>query len=112
MTRNAPASHRSSGKRLRPLHPGEILSEEFLKPLGLSMNRLALDLRVPVTRIGEIVHHRRAITPETALRLARYFDTTAEFWLHLQSKFDLDAAEDELMSKVQHEVQPRNATAA
>lgn len=72
-------------KLLPPIHPGEILRSEFMEPLRLSMNRLALDLRVPVTRVAEIVHERRAITPDTALRLARYFNTSAGFWLNLQS---------------------------
>jgi antitoxin HigA-1 len=98
-------------KKLRPVHPGEILLEDFLKPFGLSMNQLALDLHVPVTRIAELVHCRRAITPNTALRLARYFDTSAVFWLNLQSKFDLDIAEDALAAKVRREVRPRNVKA-
>src|SRR5204862_137986 len=82
-----------SQKRFSPIHPGEILRAEFMQPLGLSMNRLALDLRVPVTRIAEIVHERRAITPDTALRLARYFTTSAGFWLNLQTAYDLEVAE-------------------
>ncbi len=94
-------------KRLRPVHPGEILGEEFLKPLKLSMNQLALDLHVPVTRIAELIHRRRAVTPDTALRLGRYFDTTPAFWLNLQSKFDLDVAEDAILPKVRREVRPR-----
>ena len=73
-----------------PVHPGEILREDFMKPLGLSINRLALDLHVPATRIGEIVHERRRITADTALRLARYFKTNPEFWLNLQNSFDLE----------------------
>lgn len=84
-------------KRMRPVHAGEILSEDFLKPLQLSMNQLALDLRVPVTQIAELVQHRCALTRDTALRLARYFDTTPAFWLNLQSKFDLDVAENSIM---------------
>src|ERR1700687_106542 len=70
---------------MAPVHPGEILREAFMKPLGLSLNKLALELHVPATRIGEIVHERRRITAETALRLARYFKTNAEFWLNLQN---------------------------
>src|SRR6266446_3158919 len=70
---------------LPPVHPGEILREDFMKPLGLTVNKLALELHVPATRIGEIVHERRRITAETALRLARYFKTNAEFWLNLQN---------------------------
>ena len=73
-----------------PVHPGEILREDFMKPLGVTINRLALDLHVPATRIGEIVHERRRITADTALRLARYFKTNPEFWLNLQNFFDLE----------------------
>ena len=81
-------------KRLekKPMHPGEILREQFMTEFGLSINRVARDVRVPVTRIAEIVHERRAITPDTALRLARYFGTTPEFWMNLQTAYDLDAA--------------------
>jgi addiction module HigA family antidote len=93
-------------KKLAPIHPGEILREEFLVPLGLSMNKLSLDLRVPVTRIGEIVHERRGITPDTALRLARYFNTSARFWLNLQAAYDLEVAEDELADSIEREVRP------
>ena len=100
-----------SPKRLPPIHPGEILRAEFMEPLQLSMNRLALDLHVPVTRIAEIVHERRGITPDTALRLARYFHTSARFWLNLQSAFDLEVAEDELSRNIEREVQPSPAIA-
>src|SRR5260370_40983957 len=75
---------------MAPVHPGEILREDFMKPLGLSVNKLALELHVPATRIGEIVHERRRITAETALRLARDFKTNAEFWLNLQNFYDLE----------------------
>ena len=77
-------------KLMAPVHPGEILREDFMKPLGLSVNKLALELHVPATRIGEIVHERRRITAETAMRLARYFQTNAEFWLNLQNYYDLE----------------------
>jgi len=77
-------------KLMTPVHPGEILREDFMKPLSLSVNRLALELHVPATRIGEIVNERRRITAETALRLARYFQTNAEFWLNLQNFYDLE----------------------
>ena len=90
--------------RLMPVHPGEVLLEEFLKPLGLSQNRLALDIRVPARRINEIVHGRRRITPDTALRLAKYFDMSAQFWLGLQMDYDLDVAEDELAKQIDDEV--------
>ena len=101
-----------SPKRLPPIHPGEILRAEFMEPLQLSMNRLALDLHVPVTRIAEIVHERRGITPDTALRLARYFHTSARFWLNLQSAFDLEVAEEELSRNIEREVRPNPAIAA
>jgi addiction module HigA family antidote len=89
-----------------PIHPGETLREEYLKPLGLSMNKLALDLRVPITRISEIVHERRGITTDTALRLARYFNTSARFWLNLQAAYDLEVAEDESSGRIEQEVLP------
>ncbi len=95
-----------SHKLLPPIHPGEILRAEFMEPLKLSMNRLALDLCVPVTRIAEIVHERRGITPDTALRLARYFDTSATFWLNLQSAYDLEVAQDKLSRTIEREVRP------
>src|ERR1700726_3228119 len=94
-------------KKLKPIHPGEILREEFMKPLGLSMNRMALDLRVPVTRIADIVGERRGITADTALRLARYFKNTPVFWMNLQTRHDLEVAQDELAAKVERDVQPR-----
>src|SRR5437899_11873055 len=79
--------NRAKSEKLPPIHPGEILREDFMKPLGISMNKLALDLHVPVTRIAEIVHERRGITPDTALRLGRYFNTSARFWLNAQSAY-------------------------
>jgi addiction module HigA family antidote len=94
------------GKKLKPVHPGEILHEEFMKPLGLSMNKLALDLRVPVTRIADIVGERRGITADTALRLARYFKNAPVFWMNLQTRYDLEVAQDELATKVERDVQP------
>lgn len=93
--------------KLKPVHPGEVLREEFMVPLGLSMNRMALDLRVPVTRIAEIVHERRSITPDTALRLGRLLGTTAEFWLNLQTRYDLELTRDREQARVMREVQPR-----
>ena len=77
-----------SVKKMKPLHPGEILNEEFLIPLGLSQNKLALDIRVPARRINEIVHGKRRITADTALRLAKYFNMSAQFWLGLQMDYD------------------------
>lgn len=79
-------------KLMAPVHPGEILREDFMKPLDLSVNKLALELHVPATRIGEIVHERRRITAETAMRLARYFKTNAEFWPNLQNYYELECA--------------------
>ena len=93
-------------ERLPPIHPGEILREDFMKPLGLSMNRLAIDIRVPVTRITEIVHERRGITPDTALRLGRYFNTSARFWMNAQSGYDLEVAQDELQRTIERDVCP------
>jgi addiction module HigA family antidote len=98
-------------KRLPPIHPGEILREDFMRPLGISMNKLALELRVPVTRIAEIVHERRGITPDTALRLGRYFHTSARFWLNAQAAYDLEVAQDELWGTVEREVRPRPSLA-
>jgi len=96
----------AKSERLPPIHPGEILREDFMKPLGISMNRLALDLRVPVTRIAEIVHERRGITPDTALRLGRYFNTSARFWMNAQSSYDLEVAQDELKRTIERDVRP------
>ncbi len=93
-------------RKLKPVHPGEILREEFMKPLGLSMNKLALDLRVPVTRIAEIVHERRAISADSALRLGRYFNNPPVFWMYLQVRYDLEVAEDELAHRIVRDVQP------
>lgn len=89
-----------------PIHPGEILREEFLVPLGLSANALSLALRVPVTRISEIVRERRGITAETALRLAQYFGTSPDFWMNLQKSWELAVAERELKRRIRAEVQP------
>src|SRR3990172_2357880 len=94
--------------RLAPIHPGEILREELLGPLGLSASRLARDLRVPVTRITEILHGRRGITADTALRLARYFGTTARFWMNLQLAYDLEVAERDVTPLIEREVLPRD----
>ena len=92
-------------KKILPLHPGEILLEEFLKPMGLSQNRLALDIRVPARRINEIVHGKRRITADTALRFAKYFKMSPQFWLGLQIDFDLDVAEDKLADRLDKEIQ-------
>jgi addiction module HigA family antidote len=92
--------------KMRPIHPGEILREEFLGPLEMSANALAMDLHVPAPRINDIVRERRAVTPDTALRLARYFGTTAQFWLNLQSSFDLKQVEIDAGRKIAKEVHP------
>jgi antitoxin HigA-1 len=98
-------SESRSGK-MPPLHPGEMLREEFMRPLGISANALALALRVPVTRISEIVNERRSITADTALRLARYFGMSAEFWMRLQAQYELENAQDELAASIRREVNP------
>ncbi len=94
-------------KQLSPVHPGEVLQEEFLKPVGLSQNRLALDIGVHARRINEIVLGRRAVTANTALRLSRYFGTTPQFWLGLQADYDLDVEEDALGDRLDQEVRAR-----
>lgn len=107
MTINKPAS----GWKLQRIstHPGEILHEEFLVPLGISQNALAMKIRVPATRIGEIVHGKRAITPDTALRLARFFGNSPEFWLNLQQMHDLSKARLELTKTIERDVEAYNA---
>jgi antitoxin HigA-1 len=101
----------SRSKKLPPIHPGEILLEEFLKPFGMSMNKLATELHVPTNRITQIVEGRRSITGETALRLARYFGTSAEFWLGMQKDYDLQVARDQFQAEVERQVQPRDRAA-
>jgi len=93
-------------KKLKPAHPGEILREEFMAPLGLSINKVAIDLSVPVTRIADIVNKKRGITAETALRFARYFKNSPIFWMNLQTRYELEVAQDELAAKVERDVQP------
>jgi len=92
--------------KMRPIHPGEILREEFLAPFNMSANALAMNLHVPAPRINDIVRERRAVTADTALRMARYFNTTAQFWLNLQSSFDLRQLEIEKGKKIAEEVRP------
>lgn len=91
-------------KKLPPIHPGEILAEDFMAPRSLSANRLALDLHIPANRLTEIIRGRRAITADTALRLARYFDTSPELWLGLQFDYDLEKAIDEMSARIEREV--------
>jgi addiction module HigA family antidote len=95
-----------SKKTISPIHPGEILLEEFLKPMELSQNRLAMDIHVPARRINEIVHGKRRITADTALRLSRFFGNSPQFWLGLQMDYDLDVAEDSLKDRLDTEVHP------
>ncbi|MGH7815534.1 MAG: HigA family addiction module antitoxin [Candidatus Binataceae bacterium] len=98
-------------KNLPPVHPGEVLYEDFIVPTGISIHRLAMELRVPANRIGEIVKGARGVTPETALRLARYLGTSAEFWLGLQADYDLETARDSLKDRIAREIQPRKRAA-
>lgn len=95
--------------RMRPIHPGEVLLEEYLKPAGMSANALAIALRVPAPRINDIVLQRRAVSPDTALRLARYFGGDAQSWMNLQVMFDLQRAEDNAGRKIREEIIPRVA---
>ena len=95
-----------SREKQAPLHPGEILQQEFLEPMGLSQNKLAMALRVPARRINEIVLGKRGVTADTALRLARYFDMSPQFWLGLQMDYELDKVQDAVESKIEAEVLP------
>ena len=97
-------------RRIAPIHPGEVLLEEFLGPMEISQYRLAKDISVPPRRINEIVHGKRAITADTALRLARYFGTSEQFWMNLQSRYDLEIEKDRLGSRLVDEVQALGAT--
>ena len=93
-----------SKRRVRPVHPGEVLQEEFLKPMGLSQNRFAVDIGVPARRIHEIVLGKRGVTADTALRLVRYFGMSAQFWLGLQLDYEPDMASDKLSTRLEREV--------
>lgn len=97
-------------EKMEPIHPGQILEEEFMDPLKISQNQLADDLGVSPRRINEIVNGRRAITADTALRLARYFDTTEQFWMNLQSRHELECAQDESGTDIEQTVQKRKTT--
>ncbi len=99
----------ATGKRLPPVHPGEILREEFLEPFKLSVYELANEIHVPRSRVNDIVRGKRSITTDTALRLSRYFGTTAEFWINLQARHDLDVADRNLRKKIEKEIAPRAA---
>ena len=95
---------RNGRKKLPPVPPGEVLLEEFLKPLGLSQYQLAKDITVPPRRVNEIVHGKRAVTADTALRLSRYFGTSERFWLNLQSRYELELEKDRLGDRLEREV--------
>jgi len=103
---------RRQRREVPPIHPGEILAEEFLSPLGLNMHQLALALRVPANRISQIVDGERGISAETALRLGRYFRTSPEFWMNLQKRYELEEAKYRIEKQVEREVLPRDAKAA
>lgn len=98
-----------SGRRLPTVHPGEILRDEFLTPMGISVYQLAHAIKVPRSRANDIVRGRRAVTTDTAIRLGRYFGTTAEFWINLQARYDLDVADRTVRRRIEHEVTPRAA---
>ena len=93
-----------ASRKLNPIHPGEVLFEDFLQPLGLSQYRLAQDISVPPRRINEIVHGKRSVSADTALRLGRYFGTSEQFWLNLQSHYDLEIERDRLGDRLKKEV--------
>lgn len=98
--------------QMRAIHPGEILREEYLVPLNMSAHALAMELHAPASRINDVVRERRAVTPDTALRLARFFGTTAQFWLNLQSSYDLKQVENEIGNRINLEVRPMELVAA
>ena len=99
-------------KKLPPIHPGEILMEEFLEPMGISQYRLAKDISVPPRRINEIVHGKRGVTADTALRLGRFFGMSPQFWLNLQTRYDLEVTEDLLANRLDKEVNILKSSAA
>ena len=96
-------------EKIQPIHPGEILNEEFMIPMGISQYKLAKDIKVPSIRISEIVRGKRSITVDTAIRLSIYFGNSAQFWMGLQMDYDLAIAEDILMNKIEHDIVPRAA---
>jgi len=96
-------------KLMPPIHPGETLREDFIKPLGLTASRLAIELRVPVTRVNDIIRAKRAITADTALRLARYFGTSPQFWMNLQANYNLELAQDERGTEITERIRPHRA---
>ncbi len=94
-------------EKMAPIHPGEILQEDFLMPMGISQYRLSKDISVPPRRINEIVHGKRAVSANTSLRLSKYFGTSERFWLNIQAKFDLEVEKDKLGDRLEHEVHAR-----
>jgi addiction module HigA family antidote len=107
--RNVDFSEVRSGRRLPLVHPGEILRDDFLTPMGISVYELAHAIRVPRSRANDIARGRRAVTTDTAIRLGRYFGMTAEFWINLQARYDLDVADRTLRRRIEQEVKPRAA---
>ncbi len=103
-SRSRTITRKSRGSKLPPVHPGEVLLEEFLNPFGVSQYRIAKDIQVPPRRINEIVHGERSITADTALRLARYFGTSAGFWMNLQARYDLEVHKDRLGRRIDREI--------
>lgn len=101
-----------SANKMRPIHPGEILRDDYLEPLEMSAHALAMALRVPAPRINDIVRERRGVSPDTALRLARYFNTSAQFWLNLQTAYDLKQAEQKAGALIRKEVRPHASSTA
>jgi antitoxin HigA-1 len=99
----------TKNKIMNPIHPGETLREDFLKPLGMSANGLAMELMVPVTRVNDIARGKRAITADTALRFARYFGTTPQFWMNLQANYELELAEDARGREIAERIRPHRA---
>jgi antitoxin HigA-1 len=99
-------------KRIPPTHPGEVLREEYMRPFGLSANALAMDLGLPATRIGDLIHERRGVTPETAIALAEYFGTSVDFWLGMQMQYERETAEDEIGAEVRSRVRHRDLVAS
>lgn len=97
-----------AGEKLPPIHPGEILMEEFLEPMGISQYRIAKDIGVPPRRINEIVHGKRSISPDTALRLSRYFGMSERFWMNLQARYDLEVEKDKLADRLDDEIKVRS----
>lgn len=98
-------------RQISLVHPGEILNEEFLKPLGITANSLAMDLRIPSNRIYAIIEGERSITPDTALRLGRYFGTSPEFWINLQAHYELESVRSDAEEEIERQVQPRRKVA-